>query len=130
LTFYVDTSAFVKLFQAEAESDVLRRWWRDHEGAVFSSELLRTEALRTARRISGEAVSAARWILEMVPLVSLDPAAYERAGLLDPRALRSLDALHLVTALAGGDELEGIVSYDDRLIQAARLHGVPTLSPR
>jgi predicted nucleic acid-binding protein len=48
---------------------------------------------------------------------------------LDPELLRSLDALHLAAALELGDELDGIVTYDDRLATAARHHGVAVLAP-
>ena len=44
--------------------------------------------------------------------------------------LRTLDAVHLATAMAVGDELEAIVTYDERMIEAARLVGLQTASPR
>lgn len=129
MTYYLDTSAFVKLFVAESESRAMRRWWRRHDGAMFSSDLLRTEALRTARRISPDAVGAARRFLDAVPLVRLDSTSYDRAGLVEPAVLRSLDALHLTAATLVGDELDGIVAYDDRLIDAAGRQGIPTVTP-
>ncbi|MBK5250721.1 MAG: VapC toxin family PIN domain ribonuclease, partial [Actinomycetales bacterium] len=43
--------------------------------------------------------------------------------------LRSLDAVHLAAALSLGDDLEGIVTYDDRLAEAAQANGVPVASP-
>ncbi|MGI8755687.1 MAG: type II toxin-antitoxin system VapC family toxin [Acidimicrobiales bacterium] len=129
MTYYLDTSAFVKLFVAESESRAMRRWWNRHDGAMFSSDLLRTEALRTARRISPAAVAAARRFLDAVPLVRLDSTSYDRAGLVEPAVLRSLDALHLTAATLVGDELDGVVAYDDRLIDAAGLQGIPTVTP-
>jgi len=47
-----------------------------------------------------------------------------------PETLRSLDALHLATAIEIGDDLEGMVVYDDRLIEAARAASITVLSPR
>ncbi len=44
--------------------------------------------------------------------------------------LRTLDAIHIATALAVGDDLESIVTYDERMIDAARLIGLPTATPR
>ena len=44
--------------------------------------------------------------------------------------LRTLDAIHLATALAIGDDLEAIVTYDERMIEAARLMGLSTTTPR
>ena len=61
--------------------------------------------------------------------VQLTPSLLERAALLEPPELRSLDAIHLATALSLGDELDGLVTYDERLARAARESGVPTLAP-
>lgn len=129
MSWYVDTSALVKLIIDEPESAAMRSWWKDHHPAVYSSELLRTEALRTTRRISGEAEAAARVVLETIDLLSLDAIAYEQAGTLEPTALRTLDALHLVAALAAGDDLDGVVCYDGRMIDACRARNIATASP-
>lgn len=129
MTSYVDTSAFVKLFVAEPESAAMRTWWTDHHGAWCSSDLLRTETLRTARRISPAAVGAARRFLDAIALVRLDADAYERAGRLEPATMRSLDALHLAAALSLGDDLDDIVTYDERLAEAAAFHGLVVTAP-
>lgn len=129
MSYYVDTSAFLKLFIAEVESTAMRRWWRAHDGRVFSSDLLRAEVLRTSRRISTPAVPAARRFLDAIPLIRLDSLSYERAGFVDPPLLRSLDALHLIAATAVGDDLDGFVTYDDRLIEAAALQGLDIVNP-
>lgn len=51
------------------------------------------------------------------------------AGALTPPALRSLDAVHLASALSVRDRLDGFVAYDARLVEAARAHGLPVLTP-
>jgi predicted nucleic acid-binding protein len=43
--------------------------------------------------------------------------------------LRSLDAIHVATALAIGDELEALVTYDHRMKQAALAAGLAVVSP-
>lgn len=53
-----------------------------------------------------------------------------RAALLDPVTLRSLDALHLATALEIRDELDGLVTYDDRMAAAAEALGLAVLAPQ
>ncbi len=55
---------------------------------------------------------------------------FDEAGRLDPTILRTLDAVHLDAALALGDDLDSVVTYDDRLAEAARLNGVQVTSPR
>jgi predicted nucleic acid-binding protein len=44
--------------------------------------------------------------------------------------LRSLDALHLATALEVGDELDGLVTYDARMSVAAEALGLAVLAPK
>ncbi len=53
----------------------------------------------------------------------------QRAAELDPSILRSLDAVHLATALSAGDRLEGVVTYDQRLEAACSAHGVRFEAP-
>ena len=66
--------------------------------------------------------------LRRVDLIAIDDRILESAGTLEPRVLRTLDAIHLATAIAVGDDLEAIVSYDERMVEAARLLGLPTSS--
>lgn len=130
MAYYVDTSFFVKLVVREAHSAASRRWAEAHEEVLFSSDLLRTEALRTARRHSAAALAAARARLDAIAIMAMTPDVFERAAELDRQILRTLDALHLAAALTVGDELEGIATYDDRLAEAAAIHGVPTATPK
>ena len=43
--------------------------------------------------------------------------------------MRSLDALHLASALGLGDDLEGVVTYDGRLAEAVAMIGYPVVAP-
>jgi uncharacterized protein len=63
-------------------------------------------------------------------LLEVTTAVFEEAGRLDPGTMRSLDAVHLAAALALGDDLEAVLTYDDRLAQAARANGVDVVAPR
>ena len=63
-------------------------------------------------------------------LIEVTPAVFEQAGRLDPPTLRSLDAIHLAAALDLGDDLDGLVTYDDRLAEAATLNGIAVTTPR
>lgn len=129
MAWYVDTSAFLKLVVAEQHSSAMRTWAEAHDGDLFTSHLLTTEALRAARRHSPAALADARAGLDVLTIVRLGPEVFERAADLDPAILRSLDAVHLAAALTVGDELDGIATYDIRLADAAALHGVATVAP-
>lgn len=127
--FYLDTSAAVKLVVAERGTAALRRWLGSRDGMVFSSDLLRTELLRSTRRAAPEQMVQARTVLDSLMLLTLTTQVYERAALLGPDLLRSLDAMHLAAALEIGDELEGIVTYDRRMTDGAKALGISVVAP-
>lgn len=129
MAHYVDTSALAKLVAAEPETDALRAWLAEAERDPVSCDLARTELMRAVRRVAPDRVTRAREVLEAVTLVAVTTAIFEEAGRLDPAILRTLDAVHLAAALALGDDLEGLVTYDDRLGEAARLNGVIVVRP-
>jgi predicted nucleic acid-binding protein len=126
---YIDSSAFVKLVASEPESIALRtelRAWRRRA----SASLLRTEVVRALRR-SGNAhlVGAARRLFAGVRLLAVDVPLLDRAADLEPPELRSLDAIHLAAALALGSDLGVLLTYDDRLRDAAIATGLAVASP-
>jgi uncharacterized protein len=129
VSYYVDSSAAAKLVVAEAETPALLDWVRDHDGELVSSDLCRTELLRATRRAVPDRMGQARAVLDALALLAVPASTFERAGLLGPATLRSLDAVHLAAALELGDELDGFVTYDDRLGAAARALGIAVLAP-
>jgi len=70
-----------------------------------------------------------REVLDSITLLIVTADILDAAGRLDPPMLRTLDAVHLATALALGDDLESIVTYDARLAAAAQANGVPARAP-
>jgi predicted nucleic acid-binding protein len=129
VAYYLDTSAAVKLVVQERGSKALRTWLAQATAPIVSSDLLRTELLRATRRNAPDQVRQARRVLDSVILVALSSDVFDRAGTLDPDLLRSLDALHLAAALDLGDDLDGIVTYDDRLAEAAAALGIAVVAP-
>jgi predicted nucleic acid-binding protein len=127
-TAYLDTSAFVKLVVAEPESEALVRHLRRWQSRA-SSALLRTEAMRAVGRRGQSHLAAARRLFGGFHLVALDDALLERAGELQPYAMRSLDAVHVATALSLGSDLGVFVTYDDRLAEAADAQGLEVSRP-
>lgn len=126
---YLDTSAFVKLIVAEPESSALRRAitrWPQHA----SSTLLRTETVRALRR-SGNTrqIPAARRLLRAVRMIRVDEPLLDRAADLEPGELRTLDAVHLASALEIGQDLGVMIAYDIRLKAAAHAYGLVVESP-
>jgi len=118
----------VKLPLRESELDAmlveLARW----EGYV-SSALLGVEAIRACGRYQGEYASEARAFLEGVALLPLDHEVLDAAVSIDPAELRTLDALHLATAISIRNEIGAFVTYDERLATAASSNGLPVTRP-
>jgi uncharacterized protein len=94
-----------------------------------SSALLSVEAVRACERYGPEYGEQARVGLAGVALVPLDDQVLARASTLAPPTLRTLDALHLATALTLGDDLGVLLAYDDRLLEAAEQSGVTAIRP-
>jgi uncharacterized protein len=127
---YLDSSAFVKLVVEEADTAATRRFLANRAARRVSSALLRTESLRAVRQLGPDALATMREALRRVDLIGIDDRILDAAGILEPQVLRTLDAIHLATAMAVGDDLEAIVTYDERMVDAARLIGLPTATPR
>jgi predicted nucleic acid-binding protein len=118
----------VKLPLREAEEDALLAELAEWDGYV-SSALLAVEAIRACARYDKRHATDARSFLEGVALLPLDEAVLDEAARLGPVRLRSLDALHLATALSVRDEIGVFVSYDERLADAARELGLRVVRP-
>lgn len=125
-----DSSALTKLVVREQETAPLRAWLAACEEVAWSaSSLTRVEVVRAVARAQAAAVPTARRLLAGMDLVPLGPDVLEAAADLGPPSLRSLDALHLATALSLGSALHAFVVYDERLAQAATDVGLPVVSP-
>jgi uncharacterized protein len=126
---YLDSSAIVKLAIREPESTALRRYLRRRRPLVASA-LARTEVLRALLPAGDEAVARGRSVLERLDLVRVTDRVLNAAALLRPPELRSLDAIHLATAQQLGHDLTALVTYDDRMVAAARRLGCRIVQPR
>ena len=124
---YFDSSAIVKLIHLEPESQALIDYLGDPEIEASTSVLAEVEVLRALRRlraVGSEASEAMRGFF----LLNLDAEIREDAGQIGAATLRSLDAIHLATALAIDDEVE-FITYDERLATAAREHRLRVVQP-
>jgi uncharacterized protein len=118
----------VKLPLRESEQEALLVALGEWDGYV-SSALLGVEAIRACGRYGEEYAAEARSFLEGVALLPLDHAVLDEAASIDPANLRSLDALHLATALSIRDEIGLFVTYDERLGSAVADHGLAVSQP-
>lgn len=113
----------------EPESVALRdRLMQDAD--QVASAIVEVEVVRAVRRAAPELTALAQNVVSQIAVVEPTEAIRERAALLEPATLRSLDALHLATALEIGDELDGLVTYDGRMSAVAETFGLVVLAPR
>jgi uncharacterized protein len=127
---YLDASALVKLVVAEPESPALLKLLRVWPIRV-SSALSLAGVPRALRRagFSAGARRRARDVLARINLVDIDRRVLAGAAALEPAALRTLDAIHLATALSIREDLQAVVTYDWRLTAAAQRAQLEVLAP-
>jgi predicted nucleic acid-binding protein len=118
----------MKLVVSEPESASVRRFVAGQVTRV-SSRILAVELLRAVARASPDSLHQARSLLDVMEFVELDAEIAERAARLELVGLRSLDAIHLASALVLGDELDTFITYDARQADAARALGLTVGAP-
>jgi predicted nucleic acid-binding protein len=132
---YLDSSAIVKLIVSEPESQALVETVRGH--GVVTSEIALAEVPRAIwRMLSGRRAREREQVLREVPrvleslaYVPVDRALLVRAGSFREAYLRTLDAIHLASALAVDTDVAAIVTYDERQAEAAESAGIVCLKP-
>lgn len=129
---YLDSSAILKTLLSEegsAELCALLREWPEH----VSSALARVEVRRVLRRatppLPRNAIERGEQSLRRVTLIGIDDAILNTASLLEPPALRSMDAIHLATALSMQGNLQALITYDRRMAEAASQAGLTVWPP-
>lgn len=127
---YLDSAAVVKLVRLEHATTDLVAWLNGRAAQpLVCSALAEVEVPRAIRRVAPEALAAVPAILARLYRLEIDAAIRSSAAALAEPELRSLDAIHVATALGLGAELESFVTYDQRLLRAAAGLGLPVQSP-
>ncbi|MGO4616209.1 type II toxin-antitoxin system VapC family toxin [Nocardia sp. 2YAB30] len=127
---YLDTSALVKLVHLESESAALARWLDDRADLPWvSSALVEVELVRAIRVAEPADLVHVPSVLGRVDRLEMDGIVCANAAAISPAAVRSLDALHLATALELADDLTAVVTYDKRFGDAAEAAGLTRVAP-
>ena len=129
MTYYIDTSALVKLVEVEESSSALHRWIDDQRPELVSSDLLRTEFIRAINRVGRVDSIFVEDALRAIDTLPASTGLFDVAGEIGDPGLRTLDALHLATAIGLGESCVGIVTYDTRLAEAATAAGLEVFAP-
>jgi len=125
---YVDASALVKLVVAEAETPAMYRWFVEAT-RTLTSRVGMIEIARAAARRGAIDADHRDVVLSGVEVVEINASIAAAAATIGPAALRTLDAIHLASAISLLPDLEAFVTYDDRLADAARAIGLPVVRP-
>lgn len=125
---YLDSSALVKLAIREPESAALRRYLR-RKRPLVTSALSRTEVARTLLPFGADAVARGDDVLRRLDVIRINDRVLRAAGALLPLELRSLDAIHLATAMEIGVDLSRVCTYDERMAAAAVDLGLTVVAP-
>ena len=122
---YFDSSAIVKLTHLERESQALIDYLDNNDVEATASALSEVEVIRALQRVRDDGKDAVRGFY----LLNLDADVLRDAAQLGSPTLRTIDAIHVATALAIGDPKLEFVTYDDRQAAAARDCGLTVVQP-
>jgi predicted nucleic acid-binding protein len=126
---YLDASAIVRWVVREPGWRDLRDYLIERPTRV-ASRIVDVEVRRAVARASiAGADERVERVLERIAKLELDASLAAEAGRLGPTGLRTLDAIHLASALALGPQLDALVTYDTRLADAAIANGLEVVAP-
>ena len=128
MLIYADTSALAKLILEEPEAHSLAGFLDDVD-VLITSRITQVEVVRAASRHPHPTDDSLATITERLVFRELTPDLAAAAARLMPPELRSLDAIHLATAIELAPELDAFLTYDRRLAAAATQHGLTVAAP-
>lgn len=123
---YLDSSVALRTILDVPARAALQRWVDSQQDALVSSRLLRTETIRVLRR-EGRSPREAQPLLDRVGLIDITRETHAIAESIE-RHIKTLDALHLATALLLGDSVT-VASHDTAMRTVAENLGLRTTDP-
>jgi predicted nucleic acid-binding protein len=125
---YLDASAMVTMVVERTHADELREYLAEHPSSqAYTSTIGFVETVRTCDSIGSFPDLMTRLRREYQEVTVTGEVRDDAARL--PGRLRSLDAVHVASAALLGSELIALVTYDQRMADAARGAGLPVAMP-
>lgn len=127
MSWYIDSSAILKLLISEKESIALAAFL---DAPVMTSVISRVEVIRSLNRISPEKIAEGQAALsrfEMTPVSS--PILMLAENFPVSITLKSLDAIHVATVIFLNKSVKGVITYDKQMIKTAKELGIKVVSP-
>ena len=127
MSWYLDSSAILKLILTESESKSLNIFLTDE---AMTSTISRVEVIRTLNRMYPLSVTKGKEILSKFLLTPMNPAILSSAeNFPESITLRSLDAIQVATVIFLDKSIEGLITYDKAMIKNAKDLGIKVVSP-
>ena len=127
ISYYLDSSAILKLIIKEAESDSLRKFINTK---VITSALSRVEVIRTLSLNDESLIIAGQMVLEKFELMPLSrPILTIAENFSSQITLRSLDALQVASVIFLSPMVKSLITYDKNMIKNAKALGISVVSP-
>lgn len=123
---YLDSSVALRAILDVPERNVICQWMNTPDTVLVSSRLLRTEVIRVLRR-DGRPMSDAEPLLTRVGLIDITPQIHAVAESVE-RHIKTLDALHLATALLVGGPTT-VATHDSTMKSVAAHLGLAVVDP-
>ena len=125
--YYLDASAILKLIIEEKETNKLEKFIKNKS---CTSKISRIEVMRVINRSIPEAAESTQQILSRFDYINITDSVIRTAeSFLGLPTLKSLDSIHVASALSISSEIDGIVSYDKKMITNAKSLGLLVHSP-
>ena len=127
---YLDTSALAKLVHQEKETDALMEWLEQRADLPWvASSLVEVELVRAVRVAEPAALAQIPTVVARLGMLEIDGIVRGNAAAVLPATVRSLDAIHLATAIEIAADLTAVVTYDKRFGEAAEAAGLTWAAP-
>ncbi len=127
MSWYIDSSAIIKLIVAERESPHLKEYISEN---LLTSEISRVEVMRTVTVSASSLAPLAKKVLGALHSVDISPSIlYIAENFTSDISLRTLDAIHVATALSLQQVINGVITYDKEMSKNAKALGLSVVSP-
>lgn len=125
---YLDASALVTLIAGRPYAAELRDFLASSpEMPIGTSTIGFVETVRALDRVGSYPTAMQDLLASFTEILVTDEIRDAAARL--PGSIRTLDAIHVASALAIGDALASLVTYDKRMLDVARSAGIPAVAP-
>jgi len=127
ISYYLDSSAILKLIIKEAESDSLRKFINTK---VITSAISRVEVIRTLSLNDESLITTGQMVLEKFEFMPLSrPILTIAENFSSQITLRSLDSLQVASVIFLSPMVKSLITYDKNMIKNAKALGISVVSP-